>query len=206
VTLVKRLHRKDLFGWSRFDEARNIDFHSVLWVRDGGNVAVDPLPLSAHDRKHLAELGGVATIVITNSDHTRAAAELAQELGATLLGPAAEQAAFPLACGRWLADGDEIVPGLRAHALEGSKTPGELALVLEGSTLITGDLIRAHEGGRLCLLPDAKLADREAAIASVRRLASIPTIKAVLPGDGWPVFRAGRAALEELAASLGRPA
>lgn len=206
MTLVKRLHRKDLFGWSRFDEARNIDFHSVLWVRDGGNVAVDPLPLSAHDRKHLAELGGVATIVITNSDHTRAAAELAQELGATLLGPAAEQAAFPLACGRWLADGDEIVPGLRAHALEGSKTPGELALVLEGSTLITGDLIRAHEGGRLCLLPDAKLADREAAIASVRRLASIPTIKAVLPGDGWPVFRAGRAALEELAASLGRPA
>ena len=32
------------------------------------------------------------------------------------------------------------------------------ALLLDGSTLVTGDLIRAHEGGRLCLLPDAKLA------------------------------------------------
>jgi hypothetical protein len=206
VALVKRLHRKDLFGWSRFDEARNIDFHSVLWVRDGGNVAIDPLPLSEHDRQHLAALGGVATIVITNSDHARAAAELAQAFGAEVLGPAGEQSAFPLACRRWLADGDEIVPGLRAHALEGSKTPGELALVLDGSTLITGDLIRAHEGGRLCLLPDAKLADREAAIASVLRLASIPTLDAVLPGDGWPVFRAARAVLDELVASLGRPA
>jgi glyoxylase-like metal-dependent hydrolase (beta-lactamase superfamily II) len=200
---VKRLHRKDLFGWSRFDEARNIDFHSVLWVRPAGNIAVDPLPLTEHDQRHLAELGGLSLIVITNSDHVRAAAELARSTGAALLGPAGEQAAFPVACSRWLADGDEVVPGLRAHALAGSKTPGELALVLDGSTLITGDLIRAHEAGRLCTLPDAKLADRAAAVASVRRLAAIPGIDAVLPGDGWPVFRAGRAALDELAASLG---
>lgn len=199
---MKRLHREDLFGWSRFDEARNIDFHSVLWVRDGGNVAIDPLPLSEHDRQHLTELGGVAIIVITTSDHVRAAAELAAACGAEVLGPAGEQSSFPLPCRRWLKDGDDIVPGLRAHALAGSKTPGELALLLEGSTLITGDLIRAHQGGRLCLLPDAKLSDRAAAIASIRRLARIPTIEAVLPGDGWPVFRCAREVLDELIASL----
>jgi glyoxylase-like metal-dependent hydrolase (beta-lactamase superfamily II) len=200
---VKRLHRKDLFGWSRFDEARNLDFHSVLWVRGGGNVAVDPLPLSEHDQRHLAELGGLATIVITNSDHVRAAAALAQVTGAAVLGPAGERSSFPLACSRWIDDGEEIVPGLRAYALAGSKTPGELALVLEESTLITGDLVRAHEAGRLCLLPEAKLTDRSAAVASVRRLASIPTIDAVLPGDGWPVFRGARLVLDELVASLG---
>src|SRR5690606_33846064 len=146
---------------------------------------------------------GLALIVVTNSDHVRASAELAQATGAAVLGPAGEREAFPIACSRWLADGDEVAPGLRAYALAGSKTPGELALVLDGSTLITGDLVRAHEGGRLCLLPDAKLADRTAAAASARRLASIATIDAVLPGDGWPVFRGGRAALEELVASLG---
>ena len=45
---MKRLHRPDLYGWSDFNEDRNIDFHSVLWVRGSGNVAIDPLPLRAH--------------------------------------------------------------------------------------------------------------------------------------------------------------
>jgi hypothetical protein len=31
----------------------------LLWVRPGGNVAIDPLPLSPHDRKHLDTLGGL---------------------------------------------------------------------------------------------------------------------------------------------------
>ena len=198
---MKRLHRPDLHGWSHFNNDRNLDFHSVLWVREGGNVAVDPLPLSDHDRAHLEKLGSVATIVITNSDHVRAAAQLAADTGAALCGPAGEREGFPLECSRWLGDGDEVVPGLRALALDGSKTPGELALLLEETTLITGDLVRAHEAGRLCMLPDPKLRDRAGALASVRRLAALPGITAVLPGDGWPIFRDGAAALGELARS-----
>ena len=66
---MKQLHRKDLFGWSEFNKERNLDFHSVLWVRDGGNVLIDPLPMSEHDHSHLQRLGGVNFIVITNSDH-----------------------------------------------------------------------------------------------------------------------------------------
>jgi len=199
---VKRLHRPDLFGWSVFDESRNLDFHAVLWVRDGGNVAIDPLPLSSHDRAHLAALGGVSLVVVTNSDHVRAAAALAKECGARLAGPAAERASFPLACDLWLADGDAPAPGLVALALDGSKTPGELALVLDGTTLVTGDLVRAHEGGRLATLPAAKLRDAAQAAASVRRLAALPGIDAVLVGDGWPIFRGAGAALRELAATL----
>lgn len=199
---MKRLHRPDLFGWSQFNEDRNIDFHSVLWTRPEGNVAIDPLPLSVHDREHLAELGGVAVVALTNSDHVRNSRDIAERYGASICGPAAEKAAFPIDCDRWLADGDEVVPGLRALALDGSKTPGELALLLEDATLITGDLVRAHEGGRLCLLPDAKLSNRQAAIASLTRLCALPGIDAVLTGDGWPVFRDGGARLQELASSL----
>ena len=201
---MKRLHRPDLFGWSAFDESRDLDFHSVLWRRADGNVAIDPLPLSAHDRKHLADLGGVALVVVTNSDHTRAAEPLAKECGARLAGPAAERARFPLACDLWLADGDEPVPGLVAIALDGSKTPGELALVLDRTTLVTGDLVRAHEGGRLTTLPAAKLRDPARAAASVRRLAALRDVDAVLVGDGWPIFRGAGVALRELAESLGR--
>lgn len=199
---MKRLHRPDLYGWSVFDEGRNIDFHGVLWVREGGNVLIDPLPLSSHDEAHLEALGGAATIVITSSDHVRAAPAIAKRTGASLVGPAGERETFPLACARWIADGEVVVPGLQALALNGSKTPGELALVLDGTTLITGDLVRAHEAGRLCLLPDAKLENRSRALASVRRLAALPGIEAVLPGDGWPVFRDGARALAELAVTL----
>ena len=60
---MKRLHRPDLFGWSVFDEKRDIDFHGLLWVRDGGNVLVDPLPMSAHDAAHLQRLGGATQVV-----------------------------------------------------------------------------------------------------------------------------------------------
>lgn len=197
---MKRLHRPDLYSWSVFDEDRNIDFHGLLWVRDGGNVMIDPVAMSDHDIAHVAELGGVRHIVVTNSDHVRDAAALRDRHAARLLGPAAEAEQFPVKCDAWLDDGDEIVPGLVVHTLDGSKTPGELALILDTDTLVTGDLVRAHAGGQLMLLPDAKLSDKAAALDSVRRLARRGPFTAVLPGDGWPVFRDGSAVLDEMLA------
>ena len=198
---MKSLHRPDLHGWSRFDERRNVDFCSVAWIRPEGNVLIDPLPMSEHDRAHLSALGGAMLIIVTNSDHTRGAQSLAQELRATLCGPRGERDNFPFPCERWLGDGDEPVAGLRVLEIHGSKTPGELALVLERTTLITGDLVRGHMGGRLNLLPDAKLADRAQAVASVKRICDeFPELETVLVGDGWPVFHGGRHALAALCA------
>ncbi len=188
--------------WSVFDESRDVDFNSIAWIRDAGNVLVDPLPMTAGDFAQLGELGGASLIVITNADHIRASVELAAKLGAQLAGPAAERNELAIACDRWLGDGDEIVPGLRALAMEGSKTPGELALVLREDTLITGDLVRGQSGGALNILPDAKLVDRAAALRSVHRLAGIHGIEAVLVGDGWPVFSNGHELLASLAAKL----
>ena len=199
---MKQLHRADLFAWSSFDENRDIDFHSVLWVRPEGNVAIDPLPLSPHDARHCTSLGGVSLVIVTNSDHTRAARDVARRFSAKLAGPRAERDGFALECELWLSDGDEPVPGLSVYELQGSKTPGELALVLQRTTLITGDLIRGHRGGALNLLPDAKLRDRGLAVQSVRRLAAMTEIETVLVGDGWPVFRDGGRSLSELSASL----
>jgi glyoxylase-like metal-dependent hydrolase (beta-lactamase superfamily II) len=128
---------------------------------------VDPLPISEHDLAHLRRLGPVQQIVITNSDHVRASAELAEQTGAVLCAPASERealAALPIQ--RWLSDGDEVDEGIVALALEGSKTPGELVLRVDQRVLVTGDLVRAHRAGSLMLLPDAKLGDRAAAIRS----------------------------------------
>ena len=199
---MKKLHRSDLFGWSVFDEERNIDFNGTLWVSSKGNVLIDPIPLSDHDKKHLENLGGAAHVIITNSDHIRDAERVLLFTGARSWGPLAEKGHLALDCDGWLEDGDKPITGIEVFSLNGSKTPGELAILLDGTTLITGDLIRAHEGGRLCMLPDAKIQNRENAIASIKRIASIKDIQAVIPGDGWPVFNRGHEALLELSKEL----
>lgn len=197
---MKLLHKKNLFCWSQFDNDRNIDFHSYLWVRPEGNVVFDPLPLSPHDELHLKSLGDVSHIIISNSDHIRDAGKLAQLTGAKIVGPSGEQQSFPIQCSQWLQETKDFIAGLDVYLLNGSKTAGELAFVIEGETLITGDLIRAHSAGSLCILPAAKLKDSDQAKESVRRIASIPGIKAVLPGDGWPVFNNAEQVLAELIA------
>lgn len=195
---MKSLHRPDLYGWSTFNPARNIDFHGVAWVRRGGNILIDPVALSNHDWNHLQSLGGVTWVVLTNSDHIRYAKEIADQTYAKIAGPLGEKDTFPIKCDRWLSDGEQVVPGLEVIELQGSKTPGELALLLEKTTLITGDLVRARKAGSLTILPDDKLLNRKAAVASVKRLAALPDVEAVLVGDGWPVFRDGNLRLQEL--------
>ncbi|MBD2329218.1 MBL fold metallo-hydrolase [Alkalinema sp. FACHB-956] len=205
---MKSLHRPDLYGWSIFDSNRNIDFNGIAWIRPSDNILIDPVPLSAHDWRHLQSLGGADWIVITNSDHLRDTIAIAQQTGAQVAAPQAERTALITiedSLGskiRWLGDGDELVPQLQVMELSGSKTPGELALLLGGHTLITGDLIRAPRAGDLTLLPDAKLQNRAAAIASVQRLASLEGIEAVLVGDGWSIFRDGHDRLQELLQTL----
>ena len=195
---MKAAHRPDIFVFSQFDPARDLDFNGYVLVREGGNVVVDPVPMTEHDLEHLRKLGGAKWVVITNSDHVRASVEVATQFGAQICGPVAESDDFPVQCARWLDDGDELVPGVHVMAVYGSKTPGELVLRVDDTTLITGDLLRAPVGGSLTLLPDAKLRDRGAALTSVRRFADHPEIDAVLVGDGWPVFTGGHAALKRL--------
>ena len=158
--------------------------------------------MNDHDKKHLESLGGAAHVIITNSDHIRDAARILLFTGAKCWGPLAEKEQFALDCDGWLKDGDKPITGIEVFSLNGSKTPGELAILIDGTTLITGDLIRAHEGGRLCMLPDSKILNRELAVASIKRMASIKDIRAVIPGDGWPIFNEGHEALLELSKKL----
>ncbi len=201
---MKALHRPDLFTWSAYDAALRMDFNSLLWRRPGGNVLVDPLSLTPPDEEQLAELGGAAFIVLTNSAHVRGAEEIAARTGAELFGPAGERDGFPISCERWLADGDEPFPGLVVRALDGSKTQGELVLVLDETTAIFGDAVRAGRADELALLPRKNLRDRAGALASQRRVrAHHPRIAHVLVGDGWSVFRHGGPLLDELLAREG---
>ena len=198
---MKSLHLTNLFSWSEFNEERNIDFNSVLICLDQGNIVVDPLPLSEHDLNHLKELGGIGWIVLTNSDHIRDAAKLQQHFNARVAGPAGERGSFGFACDRWLEHGDDLEDVLKVIQMDGSKTPGELCLLYEDRTLITGDLIRAHKPHALMTLPDLKIKAPRIALESIRRLTEYTEIETVLVGDGWHLFTNGH---QELCALVGR--
>jgi len=195
---LKKLHRSNFYCWTEFNEERNIDFNGTLWINPKGNVLIDPVPLSEHDINHLDSLGGASHIIITNSDHIRDTAKILSLTGAKCWGPLEEKDEFPFSCDGWLKDGDKPIYGVEIFTLNGSKTNGELAILIEKETLITGDLIRSHEGGRLSMLPDEKLKNRKLAVLSIKRMASVEGIQAVIPGDGWPVFNNGHKALSEL--------
>ena len=173
-----------------------------MFVNPTGNVLIDPLPLNEHDENHLDSLGGAAHIIITNSDHVRDAARILLFTGAKSWGPLGEKGKFPLDCDGWLQNGDKPISNIEVICMEGSKTNGELAILIDENTLVTGDLIRANEGGKLSMLPEEKLQDKELASNSIKRLAAIKSIEAVIPGDGWPIFKNGHDALTELADNL----
>jgi len=195
---MKKLHLSNLYCWSVFNEERNIDFNGILWISSLGNVIIDPVPLEKHDIKHLESFGGASHVIITNSDHIRDTENILYLTGAKCWGPIEEKEKFPFTCDEWLKDGDQPISGIDIFSLNGSKTKGELAILIDKKTLITGDLIRSHEGGRLSMLPDEKLQNRMLAVESVKRMASIASIQAVIPGDGWPIFKNGHQALLEL--------
>ena len=199
---MKQLHRSDLFNWSEFNEERNIDFNGTLWLSPAGNVLIDPVTLTEHDINHLESLGGAAHVIITNSDHVRDAAKILLITGAKCWGPVAEKEDFPISCDGWLSEEEQPIKGIEVFCLNGSKTPGELALLIDNKTLVTGDLIRSHEGGHLRILPEEKLQNRELALKSIKRMASITNIQAVIPGDGWPVFNYGHEALLTLSQEI----
>src|SRR5690606_33177175 len=102
---MKRTHRPDLLCWSRFDESRDLDFNAWAWLRAGGTVLVDPLPLRDHDRAQIEASGPITHVIVTNSDHTRAAEELAAGYGAEVIGPAGERGRLGIACDRWVESG-----------------------------------------------------------------------------------------------------
>ena len=196
---MKALHRQDLYCWSEFDAARDVDFHGTLLTLPTGNIAFDPMPISDHDAAHIAALGGVAWVNISNADHVRAAADFKKRFGARIGAPALERdcAEFVgLQVDHWFAADELLDCGISCLPMRGSKTPGEVAFLLPGGdTIVCGDLVRGQRAGALNLLPAAKLRDRDAALQSVRALLEVETLRHVLVGDGWAVFHRGREAL-----------
>ena len=128
--------------WSRWQPDRGLPFNSHLFVAPSGNVAVDPVALESGDAEHIAALGGVGEVVITNRDHVRDALALRERFGARIVTSQREAPLLGVPVDRALADGEEVFEGAYAVVLDSQKTPGEFALHLrKQNALLVGDAV-----------------------------------------------------------------
>lgn len=189
---MKKLIIEDFYSWSVFSEVRQIDFNGHLWVREEGNIVIDPVAMCDADRVQLEQLGGVKWIVITNRDHEREAAAFQEWTGAGVIVPEADADEMDIKPERTIGDGETIVPGLRAVHLPFGKSPGEIALYFnEKAAILFGDIVAGAPMGRLSLLADDKLEDAPKAAMQLRKVLAL-RFNTVLVGDGHSLFREGR--------------
>ena len=190
--------------WSWFSEPHGYDFNGYL-IRDaGGNLCIDPVEPGEDD---LAALGraGVARILLTNRNHSRAANAVRARTGAkTLIHPddAPHARAQATEIDAELRPGERIGP-LTIVAAPG-KSPGEVALHWpERRILIVGDAVIGNPPGRCALLREKVMDDPAELRRSVRGLLELD-FDVLLFGDGVPILADARARLAELVETFTR--
>jgi glyoxylase-like metal-dependent hydrolase (beta-lactamase superfamily II) len=191
-----------IFSWSWFSEPHGYDFNGTLFVCESGNLCVDPVPPSDSVLDQL-EHHGVAKILITNRNHTRAANRVAERTGAHVaIHPA--DAAHARKQGAHVDAALEVGQHVGPFTVVGvpGKSPGEIALHdLERKLLVVGDAVIGNPPGALSLLPDRVVDDPVQLRRSVRDLMALD-FDALIAGDGVSILKGAKQRLGELVAGF----
>jgi glyoxylase-like metal-dependent hydrolase (beta-lactamase superfamily II) len=189
--------------WPWFSSRFGYDFHGFLIRRPDGNLCVDPVEPTDDDLAALTS-EGVASILLTNRNHYRAAARVRESTGARVAVHAAD-AAFVRDKGvpvdDTLAPGDRVGPFVILSAA--GKSPGEIALHWpDKRLLIVGDACIGNPPGRLSLLPDAVMDVPAGLRESLSRIAAEVDFDVLLVADGESILGGARAALQRLVSTF----
>jgi glyoxylase-like metal-dependent hydrolase (beta-lactamase superfamily II) len=192
-----------IFTWPWFSERHGYDFNGWLVRDSGGNVCADPVDMPDDVLDEIAALG-VARIVLTNRNHTRASAKLRARTGARVAIHAAD-ARYATEQGAVVDDavaaGERVGPFVVLAAP--GKSPGEVALHWpERRLLLVGDACVGKPPGACALLPEKVMDDPPALRRSLRRLAADVDFDVLLTGDGAPILSGARDALQALVATF----
>ena len=194
----------DVFTWSSLSEPHGYNFNGYLVRHGGESVCIDPVQPADEDLDRIAG-AGVATVALTNRNHSRAANALRARTGAaTLIHPADAEHAR----GQGLIVDGELRVGSKVGPLTvvrvPGKSPGEIALHwTERRLLFVGDAVIGNPPGHCGLLREKVMDDPEGLRRSVRTLLDLD-FDALLVGDGTPILQDAKARLEELVATFPR--
>src|ERR1041384_3860721 len=114
-----------LWLWQAYDPVVKSDLFSTAAKSGAHLFLIDPIPLAPGPRAELRAQGEVTGVLVTNSNHPRAAADFARQLGATIFAAEPVVGQFEDAKTQSIA-GKEIMAGVAAIPLAGAAT-GEMA-------------------------------------------------------------------------------
>jgi glyoxylase-like metal-dependent hydrolase (beta-lactamase superfamily II) len=187
-----------IFSWPWFSEPHGYNFNGHFIRHADGNLCIDPVEPSEEDLAEMARQG-VARILITNRNHSRAANKIRARTGArTAIHPA--DAPHARSEGAELDDelriGDKVGPFVVVGAP--GKSPGEVVLHWpERKILLVGDALVGDPPGKCKLLPDKVVDDPPRFRESARGLLALD-FDVLLVGDGVPILQSAKERLREL--------
>ena len=188
----------DIFTWPWFSEPHGYNFNGHFIRHAGRNLCVYPVEPSEEDLAELARQG-VARILITNRNHSRAANKIRTRTGART---AIHPADAPHARKEGAELDDELNPGDKVGPFVVIDSPGKSLgeVVLhwpERRILLVGDAVVGDPPGRCKLLPDKVVDDPARLRDSARGLLALD-FDILLVGDGVPILQSAKERLREL--------
>lgn len=187
-----------IYTWPWFSEPHGYNFNGHFIKHADGNVCIDPVEPSDADLSELARQG-VARILITNRNHSRAANKIRARTGArTAIHPA--DAAHARSEGAELDDELKVGETAGPFMVVGApgKSPGEVVLHWpERRILLVGDALVGDPPGKCKLLPDKVVDDPPRFRESARALLALD-FDILLVGDGVPILQSAKDRLREL--------
>jgi glyoxylase-like metal-dependent hydrolase (beta-lactamase superfamily II) len=187
-----------IFTWPWFSEPHGYNFNGHLICQPAGNLCIDPVEPTTADLEEIVRRG-VAQILLTNRNHSRAANKVRARTGArTSIHPA--DAPHARKEGADLDDelhiGEKIGPLTIVGAA--GKSPGEVVFHWpERKILIVGDAVVGDPPGKCKLLPEKVVDDPARLRESVSSLLALD-FDILLPGDGAPILQGAKERLREL--------
>ena len=174
--------------WHTYDAAVKAELYSTCLATAAGNYLIDPIPLQNRALDRLIGSSRVAGIVVTNSNHHRAAAQFAQQFQTPIF---AHHETFPddePSRLTTIADGEEISDGLRVISIQGAAS-GEIVLHHAGigGTLIIGDALVNFEPYGFSFLPAKYCSNQKQMRRSLQKLMDYQAER-ILFAHGRPIL------------------
>ena len=192
----------DIRTWQWFSEPHGYDFNGYLICHADGSLCIDPMQPDDEDLAEMARVG-IARILLTNRNHSRAANLMRARTGATTLmhpGDAGHARVQGTIIDAELHAGERIGP-LTAVAAPG-KSPGEVALHWPARRILfVGDAVVGNPPGHCALLREKVMDDPPLLKRSVRNLLDLD-FDVLLFGDGTPILQGAKAQLAQLVATF----
>lgn len=172
--MLQRLSIPGAYFWSQWDARLGLPANGFFLSTSAGNAIVDPLPLEEADHARIAELGGVAKIIVISPHRLDEARRVAHRYDAELVQAPEHR--------------EELLSGIHAIRLQHQPSRDAFYLTLQDErAVLVGDWLVGAPAGDLSLLPDGEYADvRIAALALRTVLRANPD--AILAGHGQSLF------------------